>query len=471
MLKGPRGLVVAATVAAVASLGWAGAAGAAPLPTVQGPELSADATQSSNPFGPCLFLAGFGLNCYVPDQIRAAYDYPSTTQLNGAGQTIMIVDAYQHDNVIRTNLAQFDGLFGIPNLSTQNFVIEHGPTVVTTGSGDVDGWGVETALDVEWAHAMAPAARIVLVEAATDDDANIAAALQQFVPEYPGAIISQSFGEPETQEGANLDTYRNAYELATSLNDTILASAGDFGATFTQVTGTTSPAYASYPASDPLVTGVGGTEGLPSGTGLLVNGQYGAEQAWNEPGFDAATGGAPSVLFAASPWQRAAVGYKTRAVPDVSYNAAINGGVYVTHTREAGPNIGHTFIFLVGGTSAGSPQWAAVFALANQARGLAGAGPIGWANATLGKIGRQNKTTGAFHDITVGGDALDSTVGFDAGPGFDLATGWGTPDVSNLIPALVSAPAASNPDAGSPAHVEPGGTTGKLRPHTMVPGG
>jgi subtilase family serine protease len=456
-------------LATVACFTWAAAAGATALPTVQGPEIAGDAV-GSNPFGPCLFLSR-GFNCYGPDEIAAAYDYPARSQLDGTGQTILIVDAYQHDGVIRRNLAQFDGIFGLPNLTSENFAIVHGPTATTSGSGSVDGWGVETALDVEWAHAMAPGARIVLVEAATDDDANIAAALSAAIPDYPGAIISQSFGEPETLTGSVLSQYRDVYATATSLDDTILASAGDYGATWTPVLGTTSPAYASYPASDPLVTGVGGTQGLPWGTGLLVNGHYGGEQAWNEPVFDAATGGAPSVLFSSPPWQRAASAYKTRSVPDVSYNAAINGGVYVIHTVEAGDNAGHTFIYLVGGTSAGSPQWAAIFALANEARGMEGKGPLGWANATLAKIGSQNKSQGAFHDITVGNDALDSTNGFAASPGFDLATGWGTPDVSNLIPALVSAPAASNPDAGAPAHVEPGATTGKLRPHTMVPGG
>jgi subtilase family serine protease len=466
----PRGLAIAVLAAVLAGLTWVAAAGASALPTVRGPELRSE-TADSNPFGPCLFLAQ-GFNCYGPDEIAAAYDYPPRSDLDGTGQTIMIVDAYQHPLVLR-NLRTFDALFGIPNPSSVNFVQVNGPSVTSSGSGDVDGWGVETALDVQWAHAMAPGARIVLVQAASDDDANIAAALAEYIPQYPGAIISQSYGEPETFTGSAMSDYRAAYETATSLGDTILASAGDWGATFTPVLKTTSPAYASYPASDPLVTGVGGTQGLPYGDGLLVNGHYGGEQVWNEPdpAIDSATGGAPSVLFSAPPWQRSASAYKTRSTPDVSYNAAVNGGVYVIHTVEAGANAGRTFIYLVGGTSAGTPQWAAIFALANQARGLQGEGPIGWANATLGKIGSQNRSQGAFHDITVGNDALDSPNGYAAGPGFDLATGWGTPDVSNLIPALVSAPAMSNPAAGSPAHLAPGATTGKLRPHTMVPGG
>ena len=467
LLKRPNGLAIAVLAGVVACLAWAAAAGATALPTVQGPAISG--AVDSNPFGPCLFLAQ-GFNCYGPDEISAAYDYPARSQLDGTGQTIVIVDAYHHSLALR-NLRSFDAAFGIPNPTTENFVAVDGPALTTSGSGDVDGWGVETALDVQWAHAMAPGARIVLVQAATDDDANIAAALAEYIPQYPGAIISQSFGEPETQTGDAISQYRDAYKAATALGDTILASAGDYGATWTPILGTTTPTYASYPASDPLVTGVGGTQGLPWGNGLLVDGHYGGEQAWNEPLFDAATGGAPSALFSSPPWQRSASAYKTRSVPDVSYNAAINGGVYVIHTVEAGGNAGHTFIYLVGGTSAGSPQWAAIFALANEARGLRGERPIGWANASLAKIGAQNKSQAAFHDITTGDDALDSPNGFAARPGFDLATGWGTPDVSNLIAALVNAPAASSPDAGAPAHLASGATTGQLRPHTMVPGG
>jgi subtilase family serine protease len=477
MLKKPSRLALAA-LAACACFAYA-AATASASPFVQGPEITPASTLLTNPFGPCLFLASNGLNCYVPDQIRAAYDYPSN--LNGTGQTIVIVDAYQHQSVIGNNLATFDRLFGIPNPGTPGggtFTIVNGMKVspAGSGSGDVDGWGGEVALDVEWAHAMAPNANLVLVQTATDDDADIAAAENQWLPQFPGAIVSQSFGEPETMTGdANIAAYHTAYENAIAKGGTILASAGDWGATFTPITHTTSPYYASYPASDPLVTGVGGTQGLTHdgsdyGFGLLQNGHYGDEQVWNEPAFDIATGGAPSVLFAAPPWQRSASPFKTRAVPDVTYNAAVDGGVYTIHTFESGPNAGKTFIFLVAGTSSGSPQWAAIFSLVDQARAAAGEGPLGFANEALYKVGTQNKSAGAFHDITVGNDALDSPIGFAAGPGYDAASGLGAPDVSNLISALLAQPASSNPNAGGPAAVHPGGTAGQAKPHTQHAG-
>lgn len=488
MLKTTHRLALAC-LAAMGCLAWAAAAGASVptvghFPAVVGPEVTPSSGSSS---ATCVFATARGLECWTPFQLSQAYDFPS--QYDGTGQTIMIVDAYGSPH-IASNLATFDTLFGIPG--TPNLTIVNGPTVTTNGSGDLDGWGLETSLDVEYAHAMAPGAHIVLVQAASDDDANIAAALAQYIPQYPGAIVSQSFGEPEQDTGTLIAADHAAYAAGTKLKDTLLASAGDWGATFTPITGTTSPAIASYPASDPLVTSVGGTEGNPynldpsvgllGGIGLNVNGAYGDEQVWNEGAVgvaDAATGGAPSALFPAPPWQRPVSGYRTRTVPDVSYNAAILGGVDVIYTCQLGPadpagtvcpTAGRTFQVLVGGTSAGSPQWASVFALVNQARGLQGKGPIGFANEALYKIGKQNKSAGDFHDITVGSDALDSPIGFDAAPGYDLASGWGTPDVAKLLPDLVNASAASNPDAGAPANLHNNNGTGHHQPHIAVPG-
>ena len=110
----------------------------------------------------------------------------------------MIVDAYHHSLALR-NLRSFDAAFGIPNPTTENFVAVDGPALTTSGSGDVDGWGVETALDVQWAHAMAPGARIVLVQAATDDDANIAAALAE--SGIPSRKLAKEFPEVPVAAG------------------------------------------------------------------------------------------------------------------------------------------------------------------------------------------------------------------------------------------------------------------------------
>jgi subtilase family serine protease len=210
----------------------------------------------------------------------------------------------------------------------------------------------------------------------------------------------------------------------------VVAGAGDFGAT----DGGPTP-VAAYPASDPLTTGVGGTEGNPYPGGLLKpNGTYGNEQVWNESDtFGAASGGAPSVLFDAPGYQQGVTGSSSRTVPDVAYNAAINGGILVFFAP---------FGFITfGGTSAGAPQWAAIFALADEARAAAGEGPLGAANQALYAIAQDRKSRRDFHDITVGTNALGPLPGFQAAPGYDLATGLGTPDVDNLIHDLVRADA------------------------------
>ena len=465
---GRRAAVIVAALAACAA--FAARASAAP---VQGFVPVNPATlAASNPFGPCLALA-LGINCYVPDEIRAAYDVPAS--LDGAGQTIVVVTAYQHPFAER-DLAMFDALFGLPD---PDFVSLDGPRVTPPGPVDPDvqnQWAEETAIDVEWAHAIAPGARIVLIESATDDDADIAAAEAAFLPSYPGAIVSQSFGLPEPLVNpASIARYHALYQAAIARGGTIVAATGDVGANWAPYLGPDAPALAAYPASDPLVTAVGGTQGLTHdgsdyGFGLLTPAQtYGDEQVWNEP--VGATGGAPSLLFAAPPWQRPVSPYTTRTVPDVSLNAAFDGGVYVWFSKDApgDPLFGRSGLGIASGTSASAPQWAGIFALADQARAAAGKGPLGFANESLYKIARQNNTAGAFHDITVGSNAFMSSVGFAAAPGYDAASGLGTPDVGKLIPALVAAPAASNPDAGSPSAARPG-TTGKLKPHRMLPG-
>ena len=419
------------------------------LPMVQGPALS---SLPASTVGACysIFEGAFGVPCWGPYELSRAYDYPSN--LTGAGQTIVIVDAYGSPT-IGSDLRKFDALFGIPDPPGFGVLQLRGPKAVGTGSGDYVDWGIETSLDVEYAHAMAPGARIVLAIAPTDDDNDLNNTEQLILPFFPGAVVSHSFGDWETDDGAAAaaaDAHR-IYTQATHFGETLVASSGDAGATFTQYTGTTTPALAGYPASDPLVTGVGGTMGNPYPDGLytfpdlahFANGGYGGEQTWNEGpyGFDAATGGAPSMLFSVPSYQQGVNGSTARTVPDVSYNASIVGGVGVVYTL---PTDGLTHIYLVGGTSAGSPQWAAIFALVNQARAQQHKGPLGFANPTLYSIAA-NPSNGAFHDITVGNNALDSSVGFNAGPGYDLATGLGTPDVSKLVPLLTAAPGGAGP--------------------------
>jgi subtilase family serine protease len=433
------------------------------LKAVQGPAISSLAPDAAN--RGCAF-APFGLSCYGPYDLGKVYNFPSN--LDGRGQTIIIVDAYGSPT-IAADLAIFDGYFGVA--APPSFSIINATGTGAAGSGALFGWKLETSLDVEYAHAMAPGANIVLAVAATDNNYDLNAAEAQVFPHYPGAIVSQSFGDWETDAtaGTSFAEQHRIFMAATRLGDTLLASAGDAGATWTQYTGTKSPALASYPASDPLVTSVGGTQGNPYPGGLEAAGAYGGEATWNEPQYDGATGGAPSILFRAPSWQRDLTGHRTRTVPDVAYDSALNGGVEVIMAPS---------IYLVGGTSVGSPQWAAIFALVNQARASAGHDSLGFANAALYNLGRQQSRPDAgarsssadFHDITTGNNALDSTIGFSAKRGYDLTTGWGTPNVANLVRALAGSGSDRNPEANDPASIHGSSSTNGHAPNTMSPG-
>jgi subtilase family serine protease len=361
------------------------------------------------------------VGCYDPAQIRQAYDVPST--YDGAGQTIVIVDAYG-DPTIELDLALFDQFFGVP--APPSFTVYNGSATQTAGPHDAASWAHETALDVEWAHAIAPKANLVLIEASSASGSAVNAAMQQIVPRYPGAIVSMSFGIEESAISGNGNNthvrqmHRNLDQF-TSLGDTIVASDGDFGAS-----NGTSVNSAQYPASDPLTLSVGGTMGLPYPLGLCPPTNvaadlcsYGHEQVWNEPtavSVPVATGGAPSLIWP-SPGYQTGLGLSSRGVPDVAYNAAINGGILVAVG-------GHIGIF--GGTSAGAPQWAGIVALAKQARG---------GKSALSFPGVLYSHPGDFHDITTGNNTLAGAPlnGFNAGAGYDLATGLGTPDVASLV--------------------------------------
>jgi subtilase family serine protease len=454
-------LTLAAAIGAFVAAGGATAASGDIVYQVRPLVQPAGTTEFTNPF--CHTVNGVPqLVCYSPNDIKKAYGYPSS--LDGSGQTIMIVDAYGSPTV-QSDLATFDAQFGLPAPSSFTVDCDAGcPTLNYGGKdgGTVAGWSEETSLDVQWAHAMAPGANIVLVVAPNPHGDAINAAEQLAIQKYPGAIISQSFGSFESSIHGNgnniqLQQSHQNYATAESLGDTVLASAGDWGATNT---GTTE--NATYPASDPLVTGVGGTEGDPYYNGLagsplpncyasaicnlgLVKTScnaktstctpigYGGEQVWNEPSFDAATGGAESLVFPTPSFQAGVNGSTHRTTPDVSYNATISGGV-VTYLGFLGSGSGW---YIFGGTSAGSPQWASVVALADQARGLEGKPTLGYLNDTLYSIGKSGAYGSDFHDITVGNDQLTGTpFGYSAHTGYDIASGWGTPDVANLVSSL-----------------------------------
>jgi subtilase family serine protease len=404
--------------------------------------------------------------CYSPNFIQTAYNFGGAYDLVGGytfageGQTIVIVDAYGSPT-IKSDLSHFDSVFGIPD--PPSFQIVCNPPGCPSFNPlnfplDELGWTIETTLDVEYAHAMAPAANIVLVVASTPAGNAINTAEALAISKFPGSVMSQSFGIPEyliTGNNAQVLQAEQNYIAAAAAGITVLASAGDAGAG-----NGINAANALFPASSPYVTAVGGTQGDPFGnlvtytstcspgprpgfpTGCTPTG-YGSEAVWNEGWLPAAGGGAPSLIFAAPTWQPSSLtGSTMRTTPDISYNAAVDGGVLVYWTA-CKTCISPTFSgwFVVGGTSAGSPQWAAIFAIANQLRAIKGKGPLGFVNPTLYSLAQSGRYAYDFHDITVGNNELaGTTIGFNAKPGYDLASGWGTPDVGNLVRDLASWP-------------------------------
>jgi subtilase family serine protease len=183
------------------------------------------------------------------------------------------------------------------------------------------------------------------------------------------------------------------------------------------------------------VTAVGGTNlFFGSATNADPNGSYQGEIVWND-GFGAGGGGI-SLLFPEPKFQEGVAALnlpplqEERGVPDVAYNAGVVGGVIVHLGFLPPPNPPAAF-FIFGGTSAGSPQWSGIIADINQVVGH----PVGFLNNRLYKLGRQGKLP--FHDVTLGDNGFNGVTGFSAGPGYDLATGWGTPNFGNILAALL----------------------------------
>jgi subtilase family serine protease len=365
--------------------------------------------------------------CYGPAQIRAAYGIDKLPQ-DGAGRTIVIIDAFQSPTISQ-DLATFDTLFELPDPPAFNIIAPQGLTPFDQSDPNQVGWAGEITLDVEWAHAIAPAATIDLVLSKTNQDSDILAAQQYVIDHNLGDVLSQSFGEAEQcEDPAIMDATHRLFVQATLKRMTVLASSGDQGAAQPTCDNSSFFKAASTPASDPFVTGVGGT--LLDADGLT--GAYHSETTWNEPDFQAAGGGGVSVVYRRPVYQ---VGHRLsgRGVPDVAYNAGINSGVLaVWSTSGQGANL----VFRFGGTSAGSPQWAGLVALADQKRH----GRIGFMNPTLYATQLSHRVySSVFHDVTTGDNTYhgDVTVpGFAAGSGYDLATGLGTPMANHLVPLL-----------------------------------
>lgn len=355
---------------------------------------------------------------FTPTQIRHAYGFDQVTFGsvigNGAGQTIAIVDAYGDPN-IANDLHVFDTAFGLPD-PTFTKVSQTGSTKYPSTNA---GWALETALDVEWAHAIAPGAKILLVEAGNSSLSNLLTAVDFARKQAGVSVVSMSWGASEFSSETSYDSHFTTPNGHAPV--TFVASSGDTGA------------LPIWPAVSTNVLSVGGTS-------LYLN----SDNTWKSESAWSGSGGGYSTYEKEATWQTGVQTSGKRSSPDVAYDANPNTGfaVYdsVTYNSQSG-------WFQVGGTSAGAPQWAALVAIADQGRALSGLSTLGKTQMDVYSL-----ATSDFHDVTTGSSS-SSSGSFAAKAGYDLVTGLGTPSAGTtgnlVIQQLISASVTVNSTTSS----------------------
>ena len=385
---------------------------------------------------PCLTSA-VPPRCFSPQQIRRAYDIQKLlkSDITGKGRTIVLIDG-STSSTLTADVHLYDALYGLKDPKI-NVIAPFGVPPFDPNAY------VETALDVETAHSIAPDATIDLVLGDTSVaqtpgafDAILLRVTKYAVDNNLGDVISQSFGVGESCVGsAYLQAEQQVFREARNKHITVLASAGDSGDLALICSGSqiTIGKGVSVPAADPFATAVGGTT-----LDADVNtGKYNSETTWNEFNNGAgATGGGFSSVFARPDYQDGVPGIGTfRGIPDVAFVADPLTGVPVVVSA-----FGETLIIPVGGTSVGSPAWAGIVALADQSAGER----LGFLNDDIYRILASDSYAKGFHDITTGDNSTTISgnngpvpvPGYPAGPGWDAVTGAGTPKVSSLVSLL-----------------------------------
>ncbi len=423
---------------------------------------------------------------YDAPQVDKAYGLDSLykANLDGTGQTVVIVDAYGSDT-ITSDANIFAQINGLPPLTSSNFTIYY-PTGPTNCGGNTCGWDVETSLDVEWSHSVAPGANIALVLALDNSFSSLDLSILYALDNELGPVISNSYGLGEivleVYDPSELVVQNSLTQLAAALGISANFSSGDDG-DFFLVYGVTT---VSMPAAAPYATGVGGTSLFLNGdhtlklqTGWGTNLTRIADVAPNPPiippdfiGFYFGAGGGTSGVWPLPPYQ-ASLGGSWRLVPDIAMVADPYTGVEFIDTEG-----GQTFISVVGGTSLACPTFSGIWAIATQAAGtwlgqaapilyglpagaitdiLAVNGPDNVSGTThtphttpvfyspaelLAPVQNSTEFVGALYNgtstrwyaISFGTDSSLTT-----GPGWDNVTGLGTPNGASFVTAVAAA--------------------------------
>ncbi|MGZ6283058.1 MAG: S53 family peptidase [Ktedonobacterales bacterium] len=381
----------------------------------------------------------YGPAAFTPQQIRSAYGVTSLIEhgITGKGQTVVVIVSYGSPTLQR-DLDEFSQRFNLPRV-TVDIRAPIGEVPFDPSNSEMTGWAGETSLDVETIHAIAPDAGIVVLTSPVDETEGTAGLpefrqLEEYaVQNHLGTIISQSWGASEVSldtpagrdEIRQWDTfYRDA---TTQENITFVTGSGDNGVTdyknVDQQISTTPTT--SFPSDEPWVLSVGGTRLTANAPGTSFK-----ETAWN------GSGGGFSIFDSIPSYQQSLPGSVQsklqghRGVPDVAASADPETGMVI--------DVGGQFQ-VIGGTSASAPLWAGLTALADQMAGHS----LGFLNPALYKIGQSNAARDDYHDITRGNNTYDQgdvhIPGYAAGTGWDLVTGWGSPDAEKLLPALIKA--------------------------------
>ncbi|HEY7348506.1 MAG TPA: S8 family serine peptidase [Ktedonobacterales bacterium] len=437
---------------------------ASPTPTAT-PFISPTPTPQTYPFRPdgtgpttqqCLIALGHP--CYSPEQIQRAFNLPALYKqgYNGAGQTIVILGVGKTSS-LQADLHHFDKVWGLPDPPSFKIIQQAGPPAPYTCPDKEDDLQLENTLDVEWAHAIAPGANIVLLlgsnkspSGSREDNClfwRMADTLNYALYNQLGQIITISYGGSELgavgASASEKSSDRQFYLFqdailkdAVTAGITVLASSGDNGVTNPDGSNNPNAVWrkpnVSWPASDPYVLAVGGTT-------LQVrdaSGTYSSERVWNDSN-GGATGGGLSAVFPEPDYQLGLLNQRTlkgkRGLPDVAFPAEPSFDLYASfETGVLGQVNSRKWKHwdVIGGTSASAPCWAGLIAIANQMRGK----PLGFIHPALYSLRGKS-----MHDITSGNNTYHGITGYKAQSGYDLASGWGTPIADRFLADLIAA--------------------------------
>ena len=383
--------------------------------------------------------AHFGHPCYSPQEMQTAYGVSGmlSNGYDGKGQTIIIVDAFGSPTIAQ-DLTTFDKGYGLPDPPSLTVYSPLGTKPFNPNNSTMAGWATETTLDVEWAHAMAPGARIALMTSPMAETQGVQGMpqflfLEQWALDHSiGKIISQSWATTENTLFFNggyqvLNSFDSFYRQAAADNVTIFSSTGDSGVGNPGVNGKTYPfPTVNFPASDPYVTAVGGTS-LTADT----SGNYQSEVGWS------GSGGGVSQYFGQPSYQKDNLPASVekilnhhRGIPDISYNADPGTSILIYLSFYGKSSAGY---YGIGGTSEGSPQWAGITADGNSMNGK----PLGLINPDLYAIANSSQYGSTYHDVTSGNNSSGGITGYNATTGYDFVTGWGTPNATALFTAII----------------------------------